>query len=163
MTRWLPFPLFSACLLAMWLVLHGTLGPAHVLLGGALGVAGGKVLARLQAPAGRVRRRAGTAAALLWVLFLDIVRSNMAVARIAFHPRLRGRVSGFLSVPLELRHPGGLAVLACIVTATPGTSWARYDAARSVLIIHVLDLVDEPAWIRQFKERYESRLLEIFR
>ena len=57
---------------------------------------------------------------------------------------------------------GAIAVLACIVTATPGTSWARYDAAANVVTIHVLDLIDEQAWIRQFKERYERLLLEIF-
>jgi multicomponent K+:H+ antiporter subunit E len=90
------------------------------------------------------------------------VRSNVAVLRIVFHPAMRGRTSGFLSLPLELRHPGGLAILACIITATPGTSWARYDAARNVLTIHVLDLVDEHAWIAQFKDRYERRLMEIF-
>jgi multicomponent K+:H+ antiporter subunit E len=61
-----------------------------------------------------------------------------------------------------MRHPGGLAVLACVITATPGTSWARYDAERNILTIHVLDLIDEQAWIKQFKERYERRLLEIF-
>jgi multicomponent K+:H+ antiporter subunit E len=61
-----------------------------------------------------------------------------------------------------LRHPGALAVFACIITATPGTSWGRYDAARNVVTIHVLDLVDEQEWIRQFKERYEQRLKEIF-
>jgi multicomponent K+:H+ antiporter subunit E len=53
-------------------------------------------------------------------------------------------------------------VLACIITATPGTSWARYDRENNALTIHVLDLVDEQAWIEQFKQRYERRLLEIF-
>jgi len=52
--------------------------------------------------------------------------------------------------------------MACIVTATPGTSWARYDAARNTVTIHVLDLVDEEEWIRTFKRRYERRLQEIF-
>ena len=32
------------------------------------------------------------------------------------------------TIPLELRDPGGLAALACIITATPGHAWARYDA-----------------------------------
>jgi multicomponent K+:H+ antiporter subunit E len=49
------------------------------------------------------------------------------------------------------------------VTATPGTSWARYDAEDGVLTIHVLDLRDEAGWIRNFKARYERRLMEIFR
>ena len=53
-------------------------------------------------------------------------------------------------------------MLACIVTATPGTSWAHYEAAANVLTLHVLDLVDEGTWVRQFKDRYERRLLEIF-
>jgi multicomponent K+:H+ antiporter subunit E len=84
------------------------------------------------------------------------------VARIVLHRGTRNQTSGFLSMPLELRHPGGLAALACIITATPGTSWVRYDRAQNVLTIHVLDLIDEDAWIRTFKQRYERRLLEIF-
>jgi multicomponent K+:H+ antiporter subunit E len=47
MKRWLPFPLFSLALLAMWLVLAGTTAAAHVLLGAVLGIAGGRILARL--------------------------------------------------------------------------------------------------------------------
>jgi multicomponent K+:H+ antiporter subunit E len=108
------------------------------------------------------RLRMAAIAQLLWLVFSDIVRSNIAVARIVLGLGARRRTAGFLSMPLELRHPGGLAVMACIVTATPGTSWARYDAERGILVIHVLDLVDEDAWIRIFKQRYERRLLEIF-
>jgi multicomponent K+:H+ antiporter subunit E len=161
MKRWLPFPLFSVALLAVWLVLNESVAPAHLLLGGVLGLGGGQLLALLQRPTGRTRVRASALAALVWLVFLDIVRSNLAVLRIVLSPR-GSRVAGFLAMPLEVRHPGALAVLACIITATPGTSWARYDAASNVVIIHVLDLVDEQAWIRQFKERYEHRLKEIF-
>lgn len=162
MTRWLPFPLLSFALAAMWLMLNGTLEAAHLLLAALLGWLGGLLLANLQLPRHRVHRRLVTIAALFWLVFLDIVRSNVAVARIALKPGLRGRTAGFLAMPLEVRHPGALAILACIITATPGTSWARYDADANTLTIHVLDLVDERAWITQFKERYEQRLKEIF-
>ena len=162
MKHWLPYPALSLALLAMWLLLNDSLAPAQVLLGSALALAGARLLALLHPPAGRARRRGAAIAELLWLVFADIVRSNLAVGRIALHPGGSGRVAGFLDMPLELRHPGALALLACIITATPGTSWARYDAARSVVTIHVLDLVDEQAWIRQFKERYERRLKEIF-
>src|SRR5215470_9094784 len=100
--------------------------------------------------------------ALAWLTFVDIVRSNLDVCRIVLSPGRRGRSSGFVSFPLELNHPAGLAILACIVTATPGTSWARYDAARGILTIHMLDVHGDDRWIREFKARYESRLLEIF-
>jgi multicomponent K+:H+ antiporter subunit E len=162
MRRWLPFPLLSVALAAMWLMLNGTLEAAHLLLAALLGLLGGLLLANLQPPLARVRRSARAIGALFWLVFIDIVRSNVAVARIALNPGVRGRSAGFLTMPLEVRHPGALAVLAIIITATPGTSWARYDADSNALTIHVLDLVDEQAWITLFKRRYERRLKEIF-
>lgn len=162
MKRWLPFPMLSLALAAMWLVLNQSIAPGHILLGATLGLYGGYVLAGLQRPARRMQRRARAVAILLWLVLVDIVRSNIAVARIVMHPGTPNRTAGFLSMPLEVRHPGALAALACIITATPGTSWARYDAARNALTIHVLDLVDEDAWVALFKERYERRLMEIF-
>jgi multicomponent K+:H+ antiporter subunit E len=161
MKRWLPYPLVSLGLLATWLLLNQTLAAGHVILGAALAVGGGLALAMLQPPQGTVRRPE-VIAGLAWLVLVDIVRSNVAVARIVLNPRHRGQTSGFLDIPLELRHPAGLAVLACIITATPGTAWARYDSARSVLTLHILDLIDEEAWIRTIKGRYERRLQEIF-
>ena len=161
MKRWLPFPVLSAALLAVWLLLNQTLAAAHIHVGVIIALGGGLALARLQPSRGRVRAPAAIIE-LLFLVLADIVRSNIAVARIVLHPGTRKRVAGFLLMRLELRHPGGLAVMACIVTATPGTSWARYDAARNIVTIHVLDLVDEEEWIRIFKQRYERRLQEIF-
>lgn len=160
MTRWLRHPFLFLSLLAMWLLLNQSLAPGQLLLGAVLALGGTALAARLRPPRGRIRVAA--MAQLLSVVFADIVQSNIAVARIVLGLGARGRSAGFLSMPLELRHPGGLAVLACIVTATPGTSWASYDAERGILVIHVLDLADQQAWVRTFKQRYERRLLEIF-
>jgi multicomponent K+:H+ antiporter subunit E len=162
MKRWLPFPMLALALAIMWLVLNQTFELGQLLLGTALGLYGGYVLSGLQTPTRRLRRRAGALAILFWLALVDIVRSNVAVARIVVRPGTRSPTAGFVSMPLEVRHPGALAVLACIITATPGTSWARYDGASNVLTIHVLDLVDEDAWMALFKERYERRLMEIF-
>ena len=161
MKRWLPYPLVSLGLAALWLVLEGSVTPVGWLLG-ALGVVGGLLLARLQPPRGRAKRRLRPALELAWLVLADIVASNIAVARIVLGLHRRPRRAGFLMLPLEARHPAALAILACIITATPGTSWASYDAARNAVTIHMLDLVDGEAWIREFKERYERRLLEIF-
>jgi multicomponent K+:H+ antiporter subunit E len=92
----------------------------------------------------------------------DIVVSNWEVASIVLAPRTRRGHSGFVEIPLELRHPTGLALLACIITATPGTSWAKYDSSSSTLTMHIFDLVDDELVVRTIKERYERRLLEIF-
>ena len=159
MRRWLPYPILSLALAAAWLALNQSVDAAHILLGAALGLAGGRILAALQPPHRRPRR-AAVALELFFLVLADIVRSNIAVARIVLNPRQK-RTAGFLSLPLELRHPAGLAAVACIVTATPGTSWARYDAARNIVTIHVLDLLDEEEWVHIFKQRYERRLREI--
>lgn len=99
---------------------------------------------------------------LLALVFEDIVRSNLAVARIVLSPRSRDRTAGFLSLPMQSRHPAVLAATAIIITATPGTCWVRYDAASNAITIHVLDLLDEEAWVFLFKQRYERRLRGIF-
>ena len=67
-----------------------------------------------------------------------------------------------MDIPLDIRNPYGLALLACIITSTPGTLWVNFDAQKGVLMIHVLDLIDEGEWIRTIKGRYERLLLEIF-
>jgi multicomponent K+:H+ antiporter subunit E len=149
-------------LLALWLVLNESLAPGQVLLGAALALGGVAVYSRLQLPANRMRNRPGAALRLLGLVVADIVRSNLAVARIVLGLDRGQRSAGFLALPLEMRHPGGLAVVACIITATPGTSWVRYDSAANVVTIHVLDLVDADDWIRLFKQRYERLLMEIF-
>lgn len=149
-------------LLAAWLILNESLSPGHILLGAALAAAGAAVFARLQPAAGRVRLRPAAVFSLLGLVLIDVVQSNIAVARIVLGLGPARRTAGFLSLPLAVRHPGALAVLACIVTATPGTSWVRYDREDNVVLIHVLDLADEAEWIRLFKQRYERRLMEIF-
>ena len=157
----LPFPLLWLALVAMWLVLNATVAPGQVIVGMLVALGAVMALRVLQAPSKRARRPAA-AFALAAVVLLDIARSNAAVAAIVLGGRRRGHHAGFVEIPLELRHPSGLAVLACIITSTPGTSWARYDSRSGVLTMHILDLVDDEASIRAIKDRYERRLMEIF-
>jgi multicomponent K+:H+ antiporter subunit E len=161
MKRLLPFPLLSLALLATWCLLNQSVAAGQVVLGALIALGGGLALAMLQCPQGALRRP-GAIVRLAGLVLVDLVRSNIAVARIVLNPRERRQTSGFLEIPLTLRDPRALAVLACIITSTPGTAWARYDPARSVLTMHILDLIDEEAWIRTIKDRYERRLLEIF-
>lgn len=161
MKRWLPYPLLSLSLFAMWLLLNQTLAASHILLAIALAVGGGLTVIALEPPKARLRRPLAVAK-LAFLVLDDIVRSNIAVARIILGPRLPGETSGFMNIPLELRAPYGLALLAIIITSTPGTLWVNFDSATGILTIHVLDLIDETAWIATIKGRYERLLLEIF-
>ena len=159
MSRVLPYPVLTAALLLMWMLLT-SFTPGQFLLGGIIAVAASRAMAALQPSKPRLRRWQ----LIPWlaaIVALDILRSNIAVAGIILTGR-RDRVSGFVAIPLDLRDRTGLAVLACIVTSTPGTAWIEYAHETGVLLIHVLDLVDEEEWVALIKNRYEAVLMEIF-
>jgi multicomponent K+:H+ antiporter subunit E len=161
MSRWLPYPLLSLALFVLWLLLNQSLATGQVILGAVLAFGGALALTALEPPAVRLRRPRAIVELALLVL-ADIVRSNVAVARIILQPPLSNMRSGFIEIPLEMRAPYGLAALATIITSTPGTLWVGFDSATGVLTIHVLDLIDDAAWIGIIKRRYERRLMEIF-
>ncbi len=160
MNRVLPHPILAAALLLMWMSLT-SFSAGQLLLGGFLALAASRTMAALQPSKPRLRRWQ-LIPRLIGIVIMDILRSNFAVASIILQVRRPERVSGFVAIPLDLRDRTGLAVLACIVTSTPGTAWIEYAHDTGVLLIHVLDLVDEEEWIALIKNRYEALLMEIF-
>ena len=160
-TRSVP-PVLTGALLVMWLLLNDSLSLGHVLLGLLFAVALAWSSGGLRPLTPRIRQ-AHLALVLLAFVLRDIVRSNIGVARIVLGSSGGREVhSGFVKIPLDLTDPHGLAVLAGIVTATPGTVWVDHDAATSTLTLHVLDLKSETEWINWIKDRYEKPLMEIF-
>lgn len=157
--RLVPYPRLAAAILAMWLLLAGV-SPTSALLGSFVAVAATHTLHVLGIEAPRMRL-GWPAVKLLGLVLADILRSNIAVARIVLcNPRRRH--AGFIELPTTLRNPYALSLLAIIITSTPGTIWVHHDARRQVIIIHVLDLIDEAAWIDLLRNRYEKLLQEMF-
>jgi multicomponent K+:H+ antiporter subunit E len=155
------FPIvLTVGLVLMWLLLNNTLAPGQILLGAIVAAASVYVFRRARPLLPRLRQPQ-VIVKLVFRVLIDIVRSNVAVARIILGLRRQIR-PGFLEIPLDLRDPHGLAVLAAIVTSTPGTVWVGLAPDDSVLTLHVLDLQDEKQWIDTIKNRYERLLLEIF-
>jgi multicomponent K+:H+ antiporter subunit E len=156
-------PLLVLALTALWLLLNQTLAPGHILLGLALALALAWSASALRPLQARLRRF-DVAALLVLVAIRDIVRSNLAVARLVLGlvPRRQVR-SGFLQIPLDLRDPHGLAALAVIVTSSPGTVWVGLSPAGDTLTLHVLDLRDEAELIQLIKQHYEQPLMKIFK
>ncbi len=160
MSRVFPFPLLIASLVVMWLLLtRFSLG--QLIVGIAVALIAAQGLAALTPAKPRIRRW-DLLPRLVGIVLYDILRSNIAVARIILQGARRERRSGFLTIPLDLRDPTGLAILAVIITSTPGTAWIDYNASRGTLLLHVFDLVDESEWLDLIKNRYEHLLREIF-
>lgn len=159
MQRLFGHPVFGVSLWLMWLLLNGfTLGQA--LLG--LVVSAGAVLAFTALDPDPVRIRSVRAIVELFVrVFIDILQSNIAVIRIIWTSP-QPREPGFVAVKLKLRGRLPLAILACIVTSTPGTAWVNFNSASGELLIHILDKGGEETFRAVMKQHYERLLLEIF-
>jgi multicomponent K+:H+ antiporter subunit E len=156
-------PLYlTVTLVAMWLLLNGDLSVMSIAFGVLLALLLVLAIAQLRPVRPRVRH-VHLAIPLVATLLVDIVLSNLGVARVVLGlTRNRQVRSGFIDIPLELSDPHGLAILAVIVTSTPGTSWAGVAPDGRVLRLHMLDIRNEDEWIRSFKRRYERRLMRIF-
>lgn len=161
MSRVIPHPFLSLVLVGMWILLTDpTLG--HLVLGTLVALVAGWAYGAVAPESPRVRSVTAITR-LMWIVALDILRSNLAVAWLIVTGGRHGqRRSGFVEVPLRIKDPVSLAILAIIVTATPGTAWLAHDPEGDVLLLHVFDLVDPDDWRHLITQRYEALLMEAF-
>lgn len=160
MKRLFPHPVLALLLLCLWLSMQQSVGLGHILLGSVVAIAASLLASVFISEPVRIRQPLKLVK-LVAVAGLDIVQSNLAVMKVLFQPKPNPR-PGFVEMPLELTDTFGLAILACLVTATPGSAWLEHDRERSTVLIHVFDLDDADEWARIIKARYETLLLEIF-
>jgi len=159
----LPHPILSLALFGASLLLSGSAAPPSLALALLMALAAPHIMHALEVEPVRVRKPL-TLLSFAVVVTRDIIRSNWEVALVVLglNASRDSRVSGFVHIPLEMRDRYGLAVLAVIITSTPGTIWVEYEDATGVLLLHILDLNDEDDWAARIKNRYERRLMEIF-
>ncbi|WP_343293498.1 Na+/H+ antiporter subunit E [Vandammella animalimorsus] len=158
-----PSPLLSLLLMVLWLVMTQSYTRGNALLALVLGLVIPVFSANLR-PRSKRMRHPLTVLRLCLTVMIDAWHSNWLVIRILLQPSLtRQDTSIFVRIPLEMRNPNGLAVLAAIVTITPGNAWAELSMDRSTLLLHVFDgRIDEQTVIQTVKQRYERPLMEIF-
>ena len=161
MRRWLPYPMLAAFLFLLWLLLTQSFSAGQVVLGIGVSLFATHAMAILRPPEPGRRARLKPLVKLAGLVATDVVRSNFAVAAVVLFAR-RQRVSGFVRIPIDLVDRNALALLALVITATPGTLWVEYDRRQRRLLLHVLDLIDEATWVDLIKGRYEALLIEAF-
>ena len=159
--RLLPHPGLTVFLTLFWLVLANSWTPNSLILALALGV----LVPLLTAPWWPDRPRPARPWLLLPYALLvlwDVIVANFQVARIVlFMPRDKIQ-SNWVTVPLDLRSPEAITLLAGTITMTPGTLTADMSACGRALLIHSLHAPDPDAVRDDIKARYESRLKRIF-
>lgn len=105
-------------------------------------------------------RKVGRAVRLALVSLGMISKANVRVAFdvVTPHPRLR---PGIIAIPLNARRDDEIAILANVVTLTPGTLALEIAGDRSCLFVHTLHLDDREAFERSIKQGLERQILEL--
>jgi multicomponent Na+:H+ antiporter subunit E len=100
------------------------------------------------------------AVALAAVFLYELGLSSLTVARAAF-ARKPQIASAIVAVPLELRTDLGIAVLANLVTLTPGTCSLHVSEDRRTLYVHVLNVSSPEHTAAAIKHAFERRLARL--
>jgi multicomponent K+:H+ antiporter subunit E len=158
--RWLAHPWLSLLLAAGWLLLQGSLAPVHWLWAAIIGLVLPWLAHDFIGPASRVRA-SGAIVRLALRTLGDIVVANLTVARLVLEPGREPRPA-WLRVRHGLQDPRAVALLATIITTTPGTVSCVIDEGAGEILVHALDAADTDAVAAEILARYATPLKEIF-
>ena len=159
-SRWLPHPVLSVVLLAVWLLLNHSVSVGQILLGSVIGVLIPMFTQRFF-PEPVYLRRGGVILRFLATVLWDILVASVTVGRLTLGrtTTLRPR---FVRIPVALSDDFALTALTSTISLTPGTLSAFIGEDRKHIIIHALDVDDEAVLVQTIKERYEAPIKEIF-
>lgn len=98
------------------------------------------------------------------VIFLkELTIANYQVTKLVLAPRLKIR-PGFVAVPMEAETDFEVTCLANSITLTPGTITVHLPAERHVIVVHALDVTEDPQAVRDsIKNVLEANILKFTR
>lgn len=161
MRRLLPHPWLSVLLLIIWMLIVRQVSLGNLLLGVVIALSIPWLTSPVWPEQLRIRHPLALFTYALIVLY-DVFRSNITVARIVLFMPARDIQTRWITVPLDIRSPEGIAVLGGTITMTPGTVTADISTCGRALLIHTLHAPDPGAVVAEIKSRYEARLMRIF-
>lgn len=159
--RVFPHPLLTVFLTLVWLMLVNRFSWNSVIFGFFLGMlipyfirAYWPHTPKMRAPLMMVE--------YVLITLLDIVRANLTVTYLILFRRADSLQPAWIAVPLELRTPEAITVLAGTITLTPGTVTCDVSDGGHNLLVHCLHAPEPGEVLDEIKNRYERRLKEIF-
>ncbi|MEJ6397394.1 Na+/H+ antiporter subunit E [Yoonia sp. 208BN28-4] len=165
MTRafnWLfPHPLLTVLLAVVWLLLQNQFSWGMLVFGLILGV----IIPRGTAvwwPDQPKQFHWGRMIKYIFVVIWDILVANVEVAWIVLTVPNSKLKPAWIVIPLDLKQPEAITMLAGTITLTPGTVSADLSDEGHSLLVHVLHTDDPDSVRNDIKTRYEARLKEIF-
>ncbi|NNK77571.1 MAG: Na+/H+ antiporter subunit E [Litoreibacter sp.] len=160
--NWLiPHPFLTLILTVVWTLLQNNVSAGMVIFGLILGIII-PLITSVWWPDRPKGFRLGKMILYSFVVIWDIVVANVQVAWIVLTRPNASLRPAWVVIPLELKQPEAITILAGTITLTPGTVSADLSDEGHSLLVHALDCPDPDAVRDEIKDRYERRLLEIF-
>jgi multicomponent Na+:H+ antiporter subunit E len=106
--------------------------------------------------------RAGRVTSLILVFLKDLTISALRVAAIVLKP-WRSYQPGFIAFPLTTDRNAEIALLANMITLTPGTLSVDVSDDKSTLFIHCIDVPDTEALKVDIADGFERKIMEALR
>ena len=159
--RIFPHPSLTLLLTLVWCLLVNRPSSGAVAFGLLLGVIIPAATAAYW-PDRPVMRKPWRMVSYVLMVIWDIIVANIHVAMIVLFKSNEKMQPNWVCIPLDLRTPEAIAILAGTITLTPGTVSADLSDEGQSLLVHALDAPDPDAVRDEIKQRYEARLMEIF-
>lgn len=156
-------PAATVLVLALvWAAITGNFTGLNLLLGVAIGGVAVLMLRSVFAPP-RALRKVRRVASLLLLFLYELAASAIRVARVVLTPDLKSAIRpAIVAFPLTVKSNAEIALLANLITLTPGTLSIDVSEDRSVLYVHVLTLDTREALIADIAGGFETKVREVF-
>lgn len=98
-----------------------------------------------------------------FILFFiwELVKSNVMVAYEVATPSLNMK-PGIVAFPMDVKSDLEIIILTSVIALTPGTSPVQISQDKRTLYIHGMNIGDRDEFVRDIKEGFERRIIQLF-
>lgn len=145
----------------IWAAVTGSFSLINLVFGFALGAIALSLI-REQVGSMGYFSRARRVLALIVLFIYELVLSSIRVARLVLTPNMNLK-PGIFAYPLKVDRDAEIALLANLITLTPGTLSVDVSEDRRTLYVHALDCSDPDQTREDIADGFERKILEAFR
>ena len=156
------FVLAALVLALMWAAVTGTFTFGNLLLGGAVGfIALWLMRDRVARPT--LFKRFSRAVSLALLFLYELLLSAFRVAILVLRPDMKRHLKpAIVAFPLRVASDPEIALLANLITLTPGTLSVDVSNDRKTLYVHAISVPDRDSLIADIANGFEAKIMEVF-
>jgi multicomponent Na+:H+ antiporter subunit E len=156
------FAALTLILALVWAAITGNFSLLNLLLGGAISL-GALWLVRGQITTPHFFKKVRRALSLSLLFFYELALSAVRVAWLIMSPNMKDKLApGIIAFPLTAKSDVEIALLANLITLTPGTLSVDVSEDRKFIFVHAISVPDKKALIREIAQGFEIKIIEVF-